>query len=82
VHDRRAWTLTGILATTWFFNLVTTDVTIIRPLARAWPAFGPVTFPFQVVLASINVCVLLVWGYWVLRMDTPANVSRTNTTVQ
>ena len=51
VHDRRAWLLTGILATTWFFNLVTTDVTIIRPLAQAWPAFGPVTFPFQVVLA-------------------------------
>ena len=29
------WILTGILATTWFFNLVTTDVTIIEPLARA-----------------------------------------------
>ena len=38
VHDRRAWILTGILATTWFFNLTTTDVTIIRPLAQDWPA--------------------------------------------
>ena len=82
VHDRRAWILTGILATTWFFNLTTTDATIIRPLARDWPAVTPATFPFQVVLAAINVGVLLVWGYWVLRMDSPANVSRTNTTVQ
>ena len=82
VHDRRAWILTGILATTWFFNLTTTDVTIMRPLARDWPIVAPATFPLQVVLAAINVGVLLVWGYWVLRMPRPANVSRTNTTVQ
>ncbi|MCX6030459.1 MAG: hypothetical protein NT169_14320 [Chloroflexi bacterium] len=82
VHDRRAWFLDAILAITWFFNLATTDVTLMRPLMKAWPAAAAVQFPFQVGLAVINVAVLTVWGYWVWRMGRPEKVSRTNATVQ
>ncbi len=81
-HDRRAWALSGVLAFTWFFNLVTTDVTLMTPLLAAFPTAAAAVFPFQVGLAALNVGVLLAWGYWVVRMGRAAQVSRPNRTVQ
>jgi len=100
VHDRRAWLLTGILTGTWFLNLVSFDQTLMRPLdqlSQAWPlAVGlrlPLSSwagrPLQLALSVVNLAVLAVWTYWVLRMPSarnqeaaPANVSRTYITAK
>jgi hypothetical protein len=70
VHNRKAWPLLLVLSTTWFLNMVSIDVTLMRPLAQAWPAVKGLVFPLQVALAVVNITTLLVWAVWLARSAT------------
>ncbi|MEP7200599.1 MAG: hypothetical protein ABI874_12330 [Chloroflexota bacterium] len=67
VRDRRAWSIMAVLTLTWFVNLVTTDPTLMEPLAAAWPPLDALLFPAQAAMAALNVGALCVWTWWALR---------------
>lgn len=81
LYDGRAWLPLSVLSAVWFFNMVAIDQTLLPWLTRNAPLlFADLLFPLQVTGTVINLLVLLLVTYWLLRMAPAQTESSTTQT--